>query len=269
MASREGEFLGDIECGGTNSEEEGSKEFVSRGKKALSRGCSGALGYNHDGMVSGGSHIYPDVHNFSKATDNIGGRRVELVIDRDSGGEEYRDLVALLEKRSNSSKKPSLKKASKPPRPPKGPTLSHADLKLVKELSELAARKRERIERMKAFRKRKESKRSSSSSNLIALVISILFFLVIILQGVLSRNNNGREFPGSPAPAIAGEGLISIHLFSCAPANEIITSISPRYSSLGQASGSSVQGEEGDNSGHKALVKTIRKLNLTLSLFGR
>jgi len=62
--------------------------------------------------------------------------------------------------------------------------LSPADLKLVKKLSELAARKRERIEHMKAFRKMKESKLPSLSSNLIALVISI-FFLVIILQGML------------------------------------------------------------------------------------
>jgi len=63
-------------------------------------------------MISGESYIDPDEHNFYKASDNIGGQRVELLIERDSGGKKSRDLAAFLEKRNNSSKKPYLKHQS-------------------------------------------------------------------------------------------------------------------------------------------------------------
>lgn len=194
MASEEGDFLSDLECGGTTttSEEEESRDLVplssaNRGRKALTRGRSGVLNYN--GSISGDSDTDTS-DSFSKSGD-VSGRRVELLIERTSGGEESRDLVALLDKRNlrEQRKKPSLKKASKPPRPPKGPLLNAADLKLVRELSELAARKRARIERMKASRKMKETKKTSSSSSMTAMVITILFFLVMIFQDYQSSTH--------------------------------------------------------------------------------
>lgn len=185
MASREGEFLIDIECGGTTSEEEGSGDAVSgnsRGRKSLSRAHNGVLSY---GLTSGVIDI-DSSDSFSKLND-VGGQGVELVIDKSLGGEEGRDLAALLEKRNlnEQRKKPSSKNASKPPRPPKGPSLTASDLKLVKELSELAARKRARIERIKAFKKMKDAKRPSPSSSVTAMVITVLFFLIIVFQGMV------------------------------------------------------------------------------------
>lgn len=222
MASEEGDILADLECGVTTSEEERSRESISsgsRGKKALSRSLGGALSYN--GSISSDSD--PDSSDsFSKSSKGAG-RRVELFIDGCSGGEERWDLVALLDKKniSNQCKKPNLKKASKPPRPPKGPSLNASDLKLVRELTELAARKRARTERVKALRKMKEAKRQSSSSSLIALIITIFFFLVILFQGIVSQNKVSGEFQGSPAPAMATKGFISVQLFDNAPANKL------------------------------------------------
>lgn len=222
MASQE-DVLADLECGasGTTTEEDESRESVSsssRGKKTLSRSLGGALIYN--GSISSESDS-DSSDGFLKSSSSKGGR-VELFIEGSSGGEDHWDLVALLHKKNPSGqhKKPSLIKASKPPRPPKGPYLNASDLKLVKELSELAARKRARIERMKALRKIKAAKRQSSNSSIIALIITVLFFLVILFQGLFSQNNVDREFQGSPAPAVATEGLISIQLFDSPPANK-------------------------------------------------
>ncbi|CAN4108924.1 unnamed protein product [Withania somnifera] len=82
-------------------------------------------------------------------------------------------------------KKTRKPKPPKPPRPPKGPSLDASDVKLVKEISELAIWKRRRTERIKALKKTKKESGSSSKMNILATVITILFFLVIIFQGML------------------------------------------------------------------------------------
>ncbi|CAO2818682.1 unnamed protein product [Amaranthus hypochondriacus] len=230
MASREGEFFVDIEYGGATSEEEGKTSIRAQSKSNVTD---------------------MDLRDSLSKMNDVGGRGVDLPIDKSLGGEEVRDLAVLLEKRNPNEhrKKVGLKNASKPPRPPKGPLLFPSDLKLVKELSELAARKRARIERIKAFRKMKEAKRPASGSSVTALVITVLFFLIIVFQGVFSGNSLARKFQGSPAPAASNEGLISIHVFNNAPTyamNQPI-SLSPDSSEL--ASGSIPLVQDGRDAG--------------------
>lgn len=84
------------------------------------------------------------------------------------------------------------RKASKPPRPPKGPSLDAADMRLIKEISKIAMKKRERMERIKAVKKMKAVRSPSSPSSfsssmggtISAMIITVLFFLVLIFQGM-------------------------------------------------------------------------------------
>ncbi|XP_027338269.1 uncharacterized protein LOC113852230 [Abrus precatorius] len=109
-------------------------------------------------------------------------------------------------------KKACNKKAPKPPRSPQPPTLDAADHKLIRELSELAMMKRARIERMKALKKIKTAKSSSSNgSSILAMVFTVIFFIVIIFQGVSSRESSVASFQGSPLSTGESEGgLISV-----------------------------------------------------------
>ncbi|XP_074267708.1 uncharacterized protein LOC141591261 [Silene latifolia] len=244
MASGAREFLVDLECGGgtITSEDEGSGESGDTvpscriGRKTLvSRAtcCNGAMSSESDTDSS------DDLLNKS----NAGCRQIELVVDKCSGCEETEDLVAVLEKRNPGEprKKQKMKKPSKPPRPPKGPLLNASDLKLVKELSEIAARKRARIERMKALRKMKQTKRPNYTSSITALIITLLFFIIIIFQGAFSGSKVRKEIDESPAPANTNEGLISIQLFNNAPTNQ---QSSVSFDSMEQPSSSNPQ-EEG------------------------
>lgn len=107
-----------------------------------------------------------------------------LEIFADKLGDE---MVNVLENKmaSKNRRKPNSKKPSKPPLPPKGILLGTADMMLVKEISELAMLKRKRIERMKVLKRMKSEKASSCNINLCAMVFTILFFFVIIFQGLL------------------------------------------------------------------------------------
>jgi hypothetical protein len=81
-------------------------------------------------------------------------------------------------------KKSGNKKAAKPPRAPRGPSLDAADQKLIREITQLAMLKRARVERMKALKKMKAAKLSSSpSSSLFSMVFTVVFCIVILLQG--------------------------------------------------------------------------------------
>ncbi|BAT77032.1 hypothetical protein LR48_Vigan01g296600 [Vigna angularis] len=106
-------------------------------------------------------------------------------------------------------KKCSNKKAPKPPRPPRAPSLDAADHKLIREITELAMLKRARIERMKALKKMKAAKASSSSSSsssMFAMVFTVIFCIVILLQGMSSGKSSLATFQGSPVPAGVTEG---------------------------------------------------------------
>jgi hypothetical protein len=102
--------------------------------------------------------------------------------DRKSDGEEKLGLLD-----TSGGEKTKKKRSKKPPRPPRPPTptpLDVSDQKLLNELSELAILKRARIERMKALKKMKNAKHGSSSGNLFPLIITIIFCLVILWQGI-------------------------------------------------------------------------------------
>ncbi|KAL4571880.1 hypothetical protein LXL04_018647 [Taraxacum kok-saghyz] len=125
----------------------------------------------------------------------------------------------LLEKSPKEKRKIShTKKAPKPPRPRKGPSLDTADLQLVKEIAEQTMKRRARVERLKALKKRRAAKSSSSppssssSSSLFAMAITVLFFLVIIFQGFGSGQSSTLTFDDSSksSGAPSSSGLISI-----------------------------------------------------------
>ncbi|XP_023759194.1 uncharacterized protein LOC111907635 [Lactuca sativa] len=134
----------------------------------------------------------------------------------------------LLEKTSLKEKRkiPHTKKAPKPPRPRKGPSLDTADLQLVKEIAEQTMKRRARVERLKALKKRRAAKSSSpsspssssssssSNSSLFAMAITVLFFLVIIFQGFGSGQSSSLSFDDSPKSSggAPSSGLISIEI---------------------------------------------------------
>ncbi|XP_077231994.1 uncharacterized protein LOC143865558 [Tasmannia lanceolata] len=209
IVPRETDISIDLENGGTTSDEEGPKDTISnvkRTKKLLGRVWSGFVSF--DGSVKGEDTIntsatLSDSHEVSIAS-------VPLLTDQQLGLEENASLV---EKDIRKEKPKKKKKAPKPPRPPKSPQLDAADQKLVREINELAVLKRARTERMKALKKMKAGKAASPSSNLCAMIITIIFCLVIILQGVFSRSNSHANFLGLGSPRsteATREGLISV-----------------------------------------------------------
>lgn len=124
------------------------------------------------------------------------------------------EKTQLKEKRKISNSK----KAPKPPRPRKGPSLDTADLQLVKEIAEQTMKRRARVERLKALKKRRAAKPSpppptSSNISFFAMAITLLFFIVIIFQGFGSGQSSNLSFDDSPKSSGAPSGgLISIQL---------------------------------------------------------
>ena len=189
---RERDVEFDLESGGNTSEEDASNDvYVSdrESKGGFHWTWNGILGfdgsYNREGGVESCS-------NSAKPGGGGGGvvvvddDNLELLVDK--GFEHAQDQVSHVDGNhvKQKTKPGNPRKPSKPPLPPKGPSLDAGDQKFVNELAELALRKRARIKRMKAVRKMKASKSASSSSsytNLSAMVITIFFFLVIILHG--------------------------------------------------------------------------------------
>ncbi|CAI9267704.1 unnamed protein product [Lactuca saligna] len=139
-------------------------------------------------------------------TVNVGSPENSFVVLMDgklAGGKAAGDFTGK-EKRKKST---SAKKPPKPPRQHSSFSLDSADQKLIKELTELAMIKRARIERMKALMQKKASKASSSSNpSLFAMLFTIIFFLVLLLQGMSCQKSHG-TFKGSPQMS---QSLISI-----------------------------------------------------------
>ncbi|KAL8216307.1 hypothetical protein R6Q57_023144 [Mikania cordata] len=96
--------------------------------------------------------------------------------------------------KENRKKASNAKKPPKPPRPPRGFSLDAADQKLIKEIAELAMMKRARITRMNALKQKKALKASSSSSSmsgsLFPLLFTVIFILMILLQGSSYRSSS-------------------------------------------------------------------------------
>jgi len=92
----------------------------------------------------------------------------------------------LSEKKCGNGKFKKSRKASKPPRPPKGPSLSENDRKIMRDIQELAMRKRARIERMKKSLKRLKAAKTSPSSpciTIFSMIITAIFFAFLVFQG--------------------------------------------------------------------------------------
>lgn len=130
------------------------------------------------------------------------------VVDR-KGGEERSGDATEEKQVKEKPKAMSAKKPPRPPRPPRGLSLDSADQKLIRELHELAKLKRARIERMKALKKAKEVKVASWKTNSFATLLTVLFALVLLSQGIsvkTIRIHSAANFEGSPISSGATEG---------------------------------------------------------------
>ncbi|RWW01020.1 hypothetical protein BHE74_00039968, partial [Ensete ventricosum] len=159
-------------------QQEGTKDVdlsAGQGRRVMNKGWGGLMGFMNVEEAAKSANVMTSCSALP-LTD------AEASVYKRDIGEENPNL---LEKkvRAEKTKKKGCKKPPKPPRPPKSPPLDAADQKLIREISELAMMKRARIERMK--QKMKNAKATSSNGNLCALVVTILFCLVIIWQGIL------------------------------------------------------------------------------------
>ncbi|XVF22052.1 hypothetical protein REPUB_Repub12eG0140900 [Reevesia pubescens] len=244
LFSRERDIELDLESGGNTSEDERTKDHVSSNfqtKRTFSRVWSDILSSDRVGKGECGINLCSSSSSFGV----VEGENMDFLVDKNSEGEENHELMALVEKNfaEDKCKKTNSRKPPKPPRPPKGPLLDAADQKLVREIAELAMRKRARMKRIRAMKKMKAAKASSSSSILSAMVITVLFCLVILFQGISSRHGASVMLLGSPAPAVgSSEGLISVQFYKSFPTTEKHDHDPPSLGEL-QVSGS-VRGEE-------------------------
>lgn len=121
---------------------------------------------------------------------NLNINDIESSINDKSEGEK-RENMPLTEKTQLKEKHKAKhsKKASKPPRPRRGPSLTASDLRLVKEISEMVMKKRARIERLRSLKKLRSARSApvaaaeSSNMSLFAMAITVLCLIVIIFQG--------------------------------------------------------------------------------------
>lgn len=188
----ESDPIGDIESTGSECKDEPINEHVTNNKrgKNVRRTLVGAL--SCEGSDDGEDSSKFNMNLVAISDDEY--NDIESSINNKSEAEkrEHVPLIGKLQLKEKHKTRNS-KKAPKPPRPRKGPSLSTNDLRLVKEISELVLKKRARIERMKSLKKtravRSPSSQSSSSSSssisIFAMLITVLFLIVIIFQSTL------------------------------------------------------------------------------------
>ncbi|KAL5713986.1 hypothetical protein ACHQM5_016008 [Ranunculus cassubicifolius] len=179
MVQNERDLVIDLESGGTTSEEDGNiRKYLVKDNDEEDVRSSSSMSFCDNG---------------------------EVFLDKNSGGEDNASLLGdklMREKRRKSG----TKKPPKPPRPPGGRI----------EISELAMLKRARRERMKAQKKLKAEKasQSSSSSSLCAMLVTVIFCLIIIFQGIFSSGRSHSSFDGSPeSSAVNKDALISVQYY--------------------------------------------------------
>ena len=171
----ERDFGVDLEAGETTSDQAERANNVSAAK------LEGNF-FNHrfdsvDALEKAGNGVSLDLSNGSVASPE----EVKLLVDEKGQATEVVDF----KENKTGKEKRKTKSATKPPRPPRGLSLDAYDQKLIKEIAQLAMMKRARVERIKALKKIKAAKASSSSSgNLFAMLFTIVFFLVILFQGI-------------------------------------------------------------------------------------
>ncbi|XP_058769146.1 uncharacterized protein LOC131643012 isoform X2 [Vicia villosa] len=200
----------DIESGENTSEEETSNDERDS-RNGFPWSWNGVL--NLDGSEKGKNGI-ESCSNSSNSGDFVGVEdyNLELLVDKGlehvHGNHGHHGKHGKQKSMFGNPRKPQ-----KPPLPPKGPSLDAGDHRFVKELAELALRKRARVKKMNAVKRMKAGKPPSTSSytNLSAMVITIVFFLVIILHGIRSASSAAVGLTASPeTTVVADESLISI-----------------------------------------------------------
>ena len=147
------------------------------------------MGGGYDNLELSGVETIEN-YKMKQSYNNNGESKYENMVAT-SIGNELEDVKSMVVEVEVSEKKVvkerpkamSAKKPPKHPRPPRGLSLDSADQKLIRELHELAKLKRARVERMKALKKAKEAKVSSSKNQLFATLLTVLFCLVLLLQG--------------------------------------------------------------------------------------
>ncbi|XP_031498846.1 uncharacterized protein LOC116263299 [Nymphaea colorata] len=208
QSDRKEEHILDLESGLAYSAEQNSKVTLSdngQSNKAPVKVWSGFV--KLDGSVKGIDAVV--FCNNATNAPNIQVENPELFTTKKLGEAKPHSMEKGHGK--EKSRKPSNKKPPRPPRPPKARTLDAADQKLVQQITELAMLKKARVERMKALKRMKANKGSSSNGSLLAMIITILFCLVVLLEGAFPQNSSGVKFQGSPVPAMArGPALISV-----------------------------------------------------------
>ncbi|XP_041989539.1 uncharacterized protein LOC121791663 isoform X1 [Salvia splendens] len=239
MEHKEKEFVIDIENGDANGSKDSSSDSTW-GKKILKRIGSGILNLN--GSVDDEAGVKSDVGT----EEELDKETTKLLSDKARGGEEGEGVVPPVERdneRGGEGRAPPVekerrkggkaKKAAKPPRPPKGPTLDAADMRLLKEISRLAIKKRERMEHLKALKKNKSPKLSSPSSSsssssacssaatISAMFVTIFFFLVLILRGLNASTSSTLIITGAPQPQPPPQmrGLLPVQFYKTFKSN--------------------------------------------------
>lgn len=182
---KERETIVDIGSSESEYEEDRRNEFITANKRAKTVIKSEGRICNFDGSedveCSSNSYITSvkssddDYDDIESVTNNVFGKNGENA--------PLLGKTQLKEKRKTSNSK----KAPKPPRPRKGPSLDIADMQLVKEIAEQTMKRRARVERMKSMKKRRAAKSSTppatSNISIFAMAITVLFFIVIIFHG--------------------------------------------------------------------------------------
>lgn len=186
---RERELELDLESGRKSNHEDqnAAKELIVLGKRqvqtSLTKVLLGILSFARSIKRRNGFGLFRNLEESGKVLNE----NLELVIDRNPKREEIssQECLCLSEKYCRKGECKNIntnsKKAnSKPPRPPKGPSLDAFDRKLVREIVQLQLARRKQaisMERMKASKKMKSAK----ASNVFTKMIITIAFLVIVI----------------------------------------------------------------------------------------
>ncbi|KAK4427593.1 hypothetical protein Salat_1528200 [Sesamum alatum] len=79
-------------------------------------------------------------------------------------------------------KKVNAQRPARPPRHPRGPSLGSSDIMMLREISKINL-KRRKMERIKTLKKVEKRKKASSLNSNLACFVTLIFFVMIILQG--------------------------------------------------------------------------------------
>ncbi|KAK9055626.1 hypothetical protein SSX86_026711 [Deinandra increscens subsp. villosa] len=210
---RDTDTIVDIVSSESEYEEDGTNETMTANKRAKTVVRSVGRTFSFEGSEDG--ECSSNSYRTSLKSSDDGYEDIESLKHIGKNSQN----IPLLEKSQSKEKRKisHSKKAPKPPRPRKGPSLDTADLQLVKEIAEQTMKKRARVERLKSLKKRRAAKSSppppSSNVSIFAMVITVLFFVIIIFQGFGSGQSTNFTFDESPkSTGGPSNGLISVQL---------------------------------------------------------